>query len=655
VKKSTANISTLVAVGGSLVALPAAALELGDAKVNSSLGQPLRASIAYALAPNEAISSSCVSVQGSRVNGAIPGVGTASISIANGIISITGKTAVREPLITVRLNVHCPYAGRISRDYTMFIDPVGVAEQVSLSRATSAAPVAAAPAAVAARTNAPAPRRVVREDPVITGTRYQVANGETLGDIAQRIVDRPVGLWAAVNGIFAANPEAFANNDVNQLTAGSWLVIPDFGASSPLTVAPATPAAASYESPEEFDTASGSVYTGLTEEQAALPTETIAPAPELIEIPDSAAVIEAAQVAAAPAAEVVEVSELTATPAAEVVDIPAVELPAPETTASSPNVPAARIRPARVEETKTNWLIWLGGAGVGLIALLLLFGRMVRDRFGSSPIGEIAPRERRKAESSHTLDVVNELEVSENEDLTIDELDETQENLALDADLIIGSGLQEIDEVDVAQDFGFAATTHLDHELTAEMSEDAPVDDAKIGKTDIIPPLNIEPQSILESEVLPDDEAEGEIVDEDDDYDMSVIVDATKMPNPEDATMRDLEAVPVNNDNDTLLTSDYTVSSEVDYTVLEQDYEDELTATQALNEEIARAATELTNDADISMASVAALDVTAEVPANNDDDFIGEADQTGINPALDDQIDDNDVTAKFKSPQDKSA
>jgi hypothetical protein len=119
--------------------------------------------------------------------------------------------------------------------------------------------------------------------------------------------------------------------------------------------------------------------------------------------------------------------------------------------------------------------------------------------------------------------------------------------------------------------------------------------------------------------------------------------------------MRDLEAVPVNNDNDTLLTSDYTVSSEVDYTVLEQDYEDELTATQALNEEIARAATELTNDADISMASVAALDVTAEVPANNDDDFIGEADQTGINPALDDQIDDNDVTAKFKSPQDKSA
>jgi len=655
VKKSTANISTLAAVGGSLVALPAAALELGDATVNSSLGQPLRASIAYALAPNEAISSSCVSVQASRTHGAVPGAGAASISVANGIISITGKSAIREPLITVRLNVHCPYAGRISRDYTMFVDPVGVSEQISLPQADSVAPINASPVVVATRTSDPAPRRVVRDDPVVTGTRYQVAVGETLGDIAERIVDRPVGLWAAVNGIFAANPGAFANDDVNQLKAGSMLVIPDFGAASPLTVAPATPAATTFENPEESNTATSSVYTGLTEEQSAVPTETIAPAPELIEVPDSAAVVEASAAAATPAAEVVEVSEAAATPAAEVVDIPEVELPAPEASASTPNVPAASIRPTRVEESKTNWLVWLGGAGVGLIALLLLFGRMVRNRFGSSPIGEIAPRERRKPESSHTLEVVSEMEVTENEDLTIDELDETQENLALDADLIIGSGLQEIDEVDVAQDFGFAATTHLDHELTAEMSEDAPVDDAKIGKTDIIPPLNIEPQSILESEVLPDDETAGEIVDENDDYDMSVILDATKVPDPEEATMRDLEAVAVDTGDDTRVTDDYTVSSEVDYTVLEQDYEDELTATQALNEEIARAAAELTNSADISLASVAALDITTEVPANNDDDFVGEADKTGVNPALEDQVDDNDVTAKFKSPQDKSA
>ena len=52
-------------------------------------------------------------------------------------------------------------------------------------------------------------------------------------------------------------------------------------------------------------------------------------------------------------------------------------------------------------------------------------------------------------------------------------------------------------------------------------------------------------ESILESEVLPDDEDE-------DDYDMSVIVDATKMPNPDDVTQKDLEAVPVETSDETL-------------------------------------------------------------------------------------------------------
>ena len=63
VKNSSALKHVLFAVGGSLVAVPAAALELGDVKVHSTLGQPLRASIAYALGPNEAISDTCVTIQ----------------------------------------------------------------------------------------------------------------------------------------------------------------------------------------------------------------------------------------------------------------------------------------------------------------------------------------------------------------------------------------------------------------------------------------------------------------------------------------------------------------------------------------------------------------------------------------------------------------
>ena len=258
------------------------------------------------------------------------------------------------------------------------------------------------------------------------------------------------------------------------------------------------------------------------------------------------------------------------------------------------------------------------------------------------------------------LEEVSEIEVTVAVAEELDELEETQENLALDADLIIGSGLQEGSEIDVAQDFGFAATTELDLELPEEMSSYQETD----AGTDIIPPLNIEVQSILESEVL-SDEAEVDAAEDDtvnfaeiddatieDDYDMSVIVDATKMPDTDEATVRDLAAIPVEGGDETLVTDDYTVSSEVDYTVLEQDYEDEFSATQALNNEIARAAAEIDESIgelnDTSMASVAALDITAQLPANNDD-FISDADDTGINAAISDDSDNDDVTAKFRA------
>ena len=45
------------------------------------------------------------------------------------------------------------------------------------------------------------------------------------------------------------------------------------------------------------------------------------------------------------------------------------------------------------------------------------------------------------------------------------------------------------------------------------------------------------------------------------------------------------------------------------------------------------------------MASVAALDITAQVPANNDD-FNSDVDETGINAAI---SDDDEVTAKFRA------
>jgi hypothetical protein len=69
-------LPALVAVGGAcgLATTPASALELGEITVDSSLGQPLRASIAYALNPNEQMFDFCIFLKPGMTANGIPTV-----------------------------------------------------------------------------------------------------------------------------------------------------------------------------------------------------------------------------------------------------------------------------------------------------------------------------------------------------------------------------------------------------------------------------------------------------------------------------------------------------------------------------------------------------------------------------------------------------
>jgi hypothetical protein len=96
------------------------------------------------------------------------------------------------------------------------------------------------------------------------------------------------------------------------------------------------------------------------------------------------------------------------------------------------------------------------------------------------------------------------------------------------------------------------------------------------------------------------------------------------------------------------------VSQEVDYKIIEQDYEDEMTATQALNAEIQKAAEELAvrmddhagdETMDMPLATVYELDVTAQLPAK-DQHQISDDDDTGVNPTV--NMDAEDKTAEMK-------
>jgi len=626
-KGSKILIPALVAVGGSLAIAPASALELSDIKVHSTIGQPLRASIAYALAPNEALSDTCVSIQRGLSSGGIPSVNRASMIVAGGVIAITGSAIVREPLMALRLNIRCPYTANLSREYMLMVDPAGRADTAVVTPVAAtpiaARPVASAPVAVAEPTVA---RRPVNTDPIGDVTRYQVQPGDSLSEIAQRIENRPVGLWPAVGAIFDANPDAFLDNDPNRLKAGSWLVLPDFGATDAPTVAAVTPAVA--PAIDDVEPASeSSVYEPVNSAVSDAPLADLEPGDIILDSDN-------------PFVAIASSSD------ASTVIIPDTLLDAPEVSSTSPNVPVAVIQTStQAEPASTNWLLWFIGSGIAIIAGLLLFGRFGK-RFGSTPIGAVAaePQRRRADVDTERVETIAE------PDFELPDEALSAEQFELDADLIVGTGLQEGTDVDIAQDFAFAATTSLDADLPEEMSSGNAT-----GETDIIPPVCIDVDSILDNEVMPED---------DDDYDMSVIIDATKMPHPDDVTERDLGAVQIDSDDESLIRNEYTVSQEavsqeVDFNILEQDYEDELTATQALNQEIAKAAVELSEKldedqgdktAEMPLATVTELDVTAQLPAKNDE--ISDLDDTGINPTV--NMDANESTVEMPKGDSKA-
>ncbi len=601
------HLLPIVAAGGGLAAGPANAIELGDVMVQSRLGQPLRASIAFALAPNEELSDSCVLLR--RSPSGLPGIGRATLRVTDGRILVSGQAPLREPMVAMNVVVNCPYTANLSRDYMMFIDPAAPASQVTQTTVATPLESAAAPApALAAAPRAAAP--VADRRPIGKSTRYQVQRGDSLSIIAQRIENRPVGLWQAVDAIHAANPDAFMDNDPNKLKAGSWLEIPSFDGSEPvLASAPAPTAVAPQVSP----------YAGVDEAVA----ETAAYEPPVI---DSTPPVETGTPSAVESSFVEKSVDTTgdlrpgdiildeeAVSAVDSIVIPDVELDGPETASSSPNVPTAVVDTSR-SAPQSPWLLWFAGGGAAIIVALLLFGSRLRRR--PTPLGTAGAPGEAPAEETESIEAFID------DEYDLDDDSPTAENLALDADMVISAGLGDGTDMEVAEIFGVAGPTEVDIELPLE-----PEASAGTMQTDIIPPVRTDEHSILESEILPDD----------DDYDMSVIVDATKMPQPEDVTERDLQAIEVSPEEDDATTDNYTIDREADFDILAQDYEDELSATQALNREIARAAAELEARVDefeeeddtsgMPLATVTELDVTgdektAEMPVVEDEDTV---------------------------------
>lgn len=652
-----AVLPALVAAGGGLAIGSAAALELGEIQVQSTLGQPLRASIAYALSPNEIIDDRCVAI--GRAGRDLPGLHNASVRVSKGVISITGAAPVMEPMLSANIVVDCPYSAHVSRNYLLFINPqerpVTVARQSSPAALTTATP--------SATRTAPAPRPVQATTPVAQGSRYQVQPGDSLSGIVRRLDTPGVSSSGAMAAILDANPGAFINGDPDRLKAGSWLDVPSFTAGVAAVAPAAKPqdeVASVSEAPE-----AANAYQGAEVLEPDARRQT--PASEFLPDATDTAVPDAIDTAPAMTTTEAEATETVAdVPAAAEADYSAaysdlvagdVIVEEPATADTAPVAPAAA--PARVVNPAAgtrivgtpepagfswNWLIWAAVALISAFGSYLMFWPKLRERFGSRPVGDderVPPRTEHVAPISVPESEMTVQEIKptyDNVDFDLSDDSPTEENLALDADLVEGTGFDDSDDVDVNRDFGFAATMDLDMELPefAAAEDSAP-------ETDIIPPPERPEDLVVSSEVLPEED--------EDEYDISMVVDATKMPDPAEVTERDLRAVPIDDTGQTLINDDYTIVDEIGQDILEKDYEDELSATQLLHAEIEQAASELAETiGENDPTEVASLDEDDDVD-DNAGRIVGSEDDTSIEMQLT-NLSELDLTATLEAQND---
>lgn len=243
------RFTTQLAAAG-LVALPlmAHAAGLGKLSVTSALGQPLAAEIELFAADKaelDSISATLASDQAyrdARVDFS-PVLSTLRFSVekkpgGKAVLKVTSSRPVNDPFIDMLVELSWA-SGRLVREYTMLLDPPGMASPQTVAPVAvtpAQSPARAAPAPVAppaaqppATADAPvsepaaAPKAAAPQD--TAPTRVKVKRGDTLIGIAQRVRSDSVSLEQTLVGLYRENTHAFVGN-MNRLKAGRTLAVP---------------------------------------------------------------------------------------------------------------------------------------------------------------------------------------------------------------------------------------------------------------------------------------------------------------------------------------------------------------------------------------------------------------------------------------------
>lgn len=261
IRRTRHALSAVAAATLALAASSSWALGLGRLAVQSALGENLRAEIDItSMTPEEASSlrvriapAEAYRASGVDYNAVLQGTQVSVVRRADGrpYLRLTSDRVVQEPFVDVILEVTWS-SGRLVREYTLLLDPPGstrmatapapapVPPAISPAPAAPAAapraapPVAAAPAApapAAPRAAAPAPSPAAAAPAAPRAAagnidEYRVRPGDTLSRVAQRTQREGVSLDQMLVALFRTNPQAFIDENMNLLKAGSQLKVP---------------------------------------------------------------------------------------------------------------------------------------------------------------------------------------------------------------------------------------------------------------------------------------------------------------------------------------------------------------------------------------------------------------------------------------------
>jgi pilus assembly protein FimV len=249
----------LMAAGLIAVPLMANAAGLGKLSVTSALGQPLAAEIELFAADKaelDSLSASLASDQAfrdARVEFA-PVLSSLRFAVEkkpNGkaVLKVTSSRPVNDPFVDMLVELSWA-SGRLVREYTMLLDPPGMAAEQTVAPVTAAtppqpaavkptpapalAPQTQAPAPAPAADKAPAPAAAAKPKPksapapapqAAAPDRVMVKRGDTLLGIANRVRSQGVSLEQTLLGLYRENAQAFDGN-MNRLKAGKTLAVP---------------------------------------------------------------------------------------------------------------------------------------------------------------------------------------------------------------------------------------------------------------------------------------------------------------------------------------------------------------------------------------------------------------------------------------------